>query len=84
MRFRAFKAEDGTNSDAAVQHVVGWPLFGPGNEIKSLLVDLLWGLLPSFVCRSNRGVWTVWEGKAARSRRLMQARRELVAYKQRQ
>jgi hypothetical protein len=84
MRFRAFDAEDGSGRSSAVQQVVGWPLFRPVSEIRRLVVDLLWGLVPSFVRRSNRGVWTVWEGRAARSRRLMRARKEVVECKQAQ
>jgi hypothetical protein len=82
MRSRAFGGSDGTPRPAAVQQVAGWPLFTPGAEVKSLLVGLVWGLLPSFVRRSNRGVWTLWEGKAARSRRLMRARLGFVVCKQ--
>ncbi|KAF6254481.1 hypothetical protein COO60DRAFT_318278 [Scenedesmus sp. NREL 46B-D3] len=82
MRLAAFDADDGGHNAAAVQQVSGWPLFRPGGEVRSLLVDLALGLLPSFVCRSNRGVWTLWEGKAERSGRLLRARQVVAACKQ--
>jgi hypothetical protein len=81
MRFRAFEPQDGQPNTTAVQQVAYWPLFKPGSEVYSLLVDLMWGVVPSFVWRSNRGVWTLREGRAARSRRLLRARQKLVAIK---
>uniref|UniRef100_A0A383W6W4 Uncharacterized protein n=1 Tax=Tetradesmus obliquus TaxID=3088 RepID=A0A383W6W4_TETOB len=87
MRFRAFEVKtgrhfEGDNDRQAVQQVSGWPLFQPGTEVASLLVDLAWGFVPSFVRRSNRGLWTLWEGRAARSRRLMRTRRGYVSCEQ--
>lgn len=75
MRFRAFDPQTGVHYATMVRRMVSWPLFRPGAEILGVAADLVLGLLPSFVWRTNRGIWTLWEGQAARGNRALRRQR---------